>query len=290
MKLPSPPNVPDNALRRYLRLLGEAVNALQAGAATPAAPTPSNPGGGSSSVVLADLPPEALAPQRHAGIIDEAARRDHLHPFPTATQVGADPAGSAAAAESAANSYTDGAITDEITRADAAYDAIGSAATAESNANTYTDNQIADEVSRADAAYDPIGAAAAALSSANGYTDSQIAGLTFPYDLHAFAPGAPAASAVVLHAVVPRAVSIADNLAGSRAHAGVAATASTDFDVLVNGVSVGTINFASAATTATFSTSGGAVALAAGDRLSIVAPGSPDATLADIAFAILGAA
>jgi nicotinamide mononucleotide (NMN) deamidase PncC len=89
-----------------------------------------------------------------------------------------DASGAAATAQANANSYTDGKISAEVTRANAAYDASGAAATAQSNAistsESYTDGKISAEVTRANAAYDASGAAATAQSNANGYTDGKI--------------------------------------------------------------------------------------------------------------------
>lgn len=115
------------------------------------------------------------------------------------------------------------------------------------------------------------------------------ANITQPFDVHAYYPGVPTASAKVLRVPIARAITFAANLAGSYGIASVAATASTAFDVAKNGTSVGTITFAAAATTATFVTAGGtSFSLVAGDRISITAPASPDATLADPAFVLAG--
>ena len=99
----------------------------------------------------------------------------------------------------------------------------------------------------------------------------------------------PASSAKIIRIPVARAVNFAANFSGSYAKAGTAATGSTAFDVQKNGSSIGTITFASSGTSATFTTSGGAAqSLAAGDILSIIAPGTADATLADIGFVLAG--
>jgi hypothetical protein len=112
---------------------------------------------------------------------------------------------------------------------------------------------------------------------------------TQPFDVHAFYPGVPTASAKVLRIPVARAVAFPANFSGSYAKAGTAATASTAFDVQKNGSTIGTITFAAAGTTATMTTAGGAAqSLAAGDVLSIIAPGSADATIADIGFVLAG--
>lgn len=153
-----------------------------------------------------------------------------------------------------------------------------------------------------DAAYDAIGAAAAAVASHEAASDPHPQYLTQtegdsrylqavptqPFDVHAFYPGIPGASAKVLRIPVARAVAFPDDFAGSYGMASVAATASAAFEVQKNGVSIGTITFAAAATTATFATSGASVSLVAGDILSIIAPASPDATLSDPGFALAG--
>lgn len=99
-----------------------------------------------------------------------------------------DPAGSAATAESNANTYTDTAIngldTDDIEEGPtnlyftnqraldataAAYDAAGAAAAAQSAAESYADGLAVN--------YDAAGSAAAAQTAAEGYTDTAIANL-----------------------------------------------------------------------------------------------------------------
>lgn len=110
-----------------------------------------------------------------------------------------------------------------------------------------------------------------------------------PFDATAYYPGVPTASAKVLRVPVARAISFPANFSGSYGVASVAATGSTAFDVQKNGSSIGTITFAAAASTATFTTAGGAAqSLAAGDVLAIIAPATPDATLADVGFVLAG--
>ncbi|MFI7096422.1 hypothetical protein [Streptomyces lydicus] len=96
----------------------------------------------------------------------------------TYSDVGADPAGAASAAQtaatSAAQSYADNAIAGEVTRANGAYDAAGAASAALASAHTYTDNAMASEVTRANGAYDAAGAATSAQSAAQSYTDSAV--------------------------------------------------------------------------------------------------------------------
>ena len=70
--------------------------------------------------------------------------------------------------------------------------------------------------------------------------------------------------------------------------AGIAATAQTDFDVQRNGLSIGTVRFPAGSATATF-IAASAVTCEPGDRLTVIAPATPDATLADIAVTLAGA-
>lgn len=111
----------------------------------------------------------------------------------------------------------------------------------------------------------------------------------FYFDIGGGCNGAPAASQVLLRAIMVRSISFDNDFAGSQAEAEVAATAQTDFDVQKNGSSIGYFRFAAAGTAATFVTSGsGDETFSAGDVLKVVAPASPDATLANIAFTFAG--
>jgi hypothetical protein len=113
------------------------------------------------------------------------------------------------------------------------------------------------------------------------------ANITQPFDVHAFYPGIPTDAAVVLRIPVARAVTFADDFSGSYGKASAASTGTAAFDVLKNGSSVGTITFTSSAT-ATFVTAAGSLSLAAGDVLSITAPATADATLADVGIVLAG--
>lgn len=103
------------------------------------------------------------------------------------------------------------------------------------------------------------------------------------YYVAGFYPGEPDASAKMMVHVFPYAVQLPSGMTDSQGAAETAATAQTDFDVQKNGISVGTMRFASSGTTATFSL---AVAqnFSAGDKLQLIAPGTPDTTLADISW------
>lgn len=108
-----------------------------------------------------------------------------------------------------------------------------------------------------------------------------------PYDVGGGCTGVPAASLVLLRYPLPREVRFAAAFALSQGTAGTAATAQTDFDIRKNGVSVGTMRFAAAANVATF-IAANAVTFESGDVMTVVAPSSPDSTLADIGFALRG--
>lgn len=108
-----------------------------------------------------------------------------------------------------------------------------------------------------------------------------------PYDVGSFTEAAPTASQVVLRHVFSRSVVFPAGLAPSQGKAGTAATASTTFTIKKNGSSVGSFNFAISATTATFTMASGTT-FAAGDVMTVEAPGTPDATLAGITFTLAG--
>lgn len=118
--------------------------------AAPAVPTPAN------AIVTEQTYGQASA----IGVnTTEFAREDHTHgtpALPTAAQVGADPAGSAAAAQSAAQAYADGV-----------------AAAAQAAAEAYADGVAAAAQAAAEAYAD--GVAAAAQAAAQAYTDTQVA-------------------------------------------------------------------------------------------------------------------
>lgn len=107
------------------------------------------------------------------------------------------------------------------------------------------------------------------------------------YDIAFSIESAPTASQILLRFVASRPVTLPAGFTGSVGAAGTAATAGTDIDVKQNGSSVGTIHFAAAGTVATF-VAAAEVDLAAGDVLTVIAPGSPDATLAKLAVTLKG--
>ena len=108
-----------------------------------------------------------------------------------------------------------------------------------------------------------------------------------PYDIGVYFPGQPEAGATLLQLVASRPFTLPADLTGSQGYAGTAPAAQADLDVLKNGASIGTITFTAAASAATF-TFAGEVAFAAGDRLTVLAPSSQDASLADLSITFLG--
>src|SRR5579862_5256794 len=99
--------------------------------------------------------------------------------------------------------------------------------------------------------------------------------------------GSPAASQIVERYIFAAPVSFPAGLGGSYGTAGSAATAAASFAIAKNGAAVGTMAFAAGAASATF-TMATATPFAAGDVLTIVAPATPDATLANLAWTLSG--
>ena len=108
-----------------------------------------------------------------------------------------------------------------------------------------------------------------------------------PYDLGVSWSGTLPASQVLLRYPFPRAVDFATGLPDSQAVSVVAATAATTLTLAKNGTSIGTIDFAAAATSGTFTFTAD-VSFAVGDLLTLTAPASPDGTLADVGISLAG--
>jgi hypothetical protein len=109
---------------------------------------------------------------------------------------------------------------------------------------------------------------------------------TLRFDIGVCFAGVPTASQTITYCAA-RAITI-DHTAPGSAKAGTASTGSVSVTINKNGASQGTVAFAASATGA-FSI-GSDITLAAGDLLTFVAPGSPDATLADIGITLAGLA
>jgi hypothetical protein len=103
----------------------------------------------------------------------------------------------------------------------------------------------------------------------------------------AFVAGKPANGALLFAILPSAAATFAAGFAGSRAKAGVAATAQTVLSIRKNGIEVGTITFAAGATAGVFAAAS-QVVVGTTDELTIVNQATADATLADIRFALHG--
>lgn len=107
-------------------------------------------------------------------------------------------------------------------------------------------------------------------------------------DISWFEHATPAVSDMIYQKVFHTPCVIDDELLNSRAYAVTAPSGgAVAFDVQKNGSSIGSISFADASNTATFSTTGTAAEkFAAGDRISIHTPGTLH-SIADISFNLL---
>ncbi|MBV8592318.1 MAG: phage tail protein, partial [Acetobacteraceae bacterium] len=99
--------------------------------------------------------------------------------------------------------------------------------------------------------------------------------------------GKPSATAVLQSYVFAAPIIIPAGFSGSQSTAATAATAAATFNIRKNGASIGAMTFSASATSATFAMSS-ATDFSAGDVLTIVAPAIPDATLANLAWTIMG--
>jgi hypothetical protein len=109
------------------------------------------------------------------------------------------------------------------------------------------------------------------------------------YDFSGGVPGVPTANQVVALIDIARPVVFAANFAGSFWQCNTAATAQTIFTININGTSIGSIIFAASSKTATFtSVATGSTVINAGSVLTIVAPATPDATLANASGTLAG--
>lgn len=122
------------------------------------------------------------------------------------------------------------------------------------------------------------------------FVQAQIAVASQPFLITYSLAGAPAASDT-LYIDIPSnltTVAFAANFAGSTGKCGTNPTASAVYTIQKNGTTVGTITISTSGTF-TFATTGGTtVTCAASDELSIIAPATPDATLADVRFTVVG--
>ena len=121
-------------------------------------------------------------------------------------------------------------------------------------------------------------------ASASTLSDWEQIRVSTPYDMVVPVFGKPTAGEVIFRMKAIRSFKIPANFAGSSATAGTGATASAEFSIRRNGSQIATVTFNG--TTGTFSTQG-ELTVVAGDSLTIVAPASADATLADIDLSLM---
>lgn len=167
------------------------------------------------------------------------------------------------------------------------------------SSHTHTLVQGASDVGSTEAEVDQVcdgvGATATAAnltSLTDGSNADSLHDHAYPNDVAFFDPGTATSGALLTRYTCPnRTVSFAANFGGSKAKASVAATAEAIYSIQKNGVEVGTITFAAAATQGTFTSTGGAAVSLTGttpDVLTVVAPAYPDATLADVSITLKG--
>ena len=125
--------------------------------------------------------------------------------------------------------------------------------------------------------------------TANGATIVawDIGGGGTPYDIGVYFPGQPEAGATLLQLVATRAFTLPADLTGSQGYAAAAPTAQADLDIQKNGASIGTVTFGASDNAATF-VFASEITFAAGDRLTVLAPGSQDVSLADVSLTFKG--
>lgn len=125
-------------------------------------------------------------------------------------------------------------------------------------------------------------------ASSHSHAISDVTGLAaaLVYDVILYVQGEPTDAELVLRLEASRGFTLPAGAASSHASALVASTGTVVFDVLKNGVSFATVTFTSSAT-GTFTQASDST-FVAGDVLTITAPATADATLADISISLVG--
>jgi hypothetical protein len=135
-----------------------------------------------------------------------------------------------------------------------------------------------------------VSGAVSGSASFDGSVDISIATalspFSLPYDLAGSVFGLPTASEAVLRFRAGRQFSMPAGQANAQAVAGVAATASATFTIAKNGAQIGTVVFSAGGTVGavTFTNT---VSVSVGDLITLTAPASADATLADVDFTLV---
>lgn len=108
------------------------------------------------------------------------------------------------------------------------------------------------------------------------------------YDVATWYPGTFTSSQIVVRIIAARPFDIPNDFAGSKALMATPPGSDQTFLVKKNGTQFGTLVIDHTTGAGTFLTSGADEAFAAGDYIDIVAPSSPDGTMANLTFSILG--
>jgi hypothetical protein len=120
-----------------------------------------------------------------------------------------------------------------------------------------------------------------------GYTLTGDGAVAAPAYVSGSFAGSPGGGQVIERYIFATPVTFPAGLAGSYGTAGTAATADASFTIAKNGTAVGAMAFAAGAAEAAF-TMAAAAGFAGGDVLTITAPATPDATLANLAWTLSG--
>lgn len=116
-------------------------------------------------------------------------------------------------------------------------------------------------------------------------------GSSAAYDLPiSYAGGPPTSSEIISAMVVPRAVNLSADFAGSYGYIGTNPTASFVISVQDDGVEIGTVTISTSGGFSFATVSGTAKVIAAGSRIEFVAPATTDATAAYILATLAGLA
>ena len=111
-------------------------------------------------------------------------------------------------------------------------------------------------------------------------------GSTF-YDIgFLYAGGPPGASELLFKWIATRDLTLPADFSGAVGHIGTNPTSTFDLDVALDGSSIGTVSVSTAGVFSFTTTSGTEKSVTGGQRLEVVAPGSADATAADIALTL----
>lgn len=113
--------------------------------------------------------------------------------------------------------------------------------------------------------------------------------VSYPYDVGLSIAGKPEANKTVAMALMVRPTILRKDFVGSKAACDVPATGAVVFPIKLNGVQIGSINFAAGASVGTFAYVPTAdLLMVAGDKLTISSPVTADATLSYVAATLMG--